>query len=40
MRSRERANTQQTINQTTEIANRMGNRGIQEAQQFNKQLKN
>ena len=38
MRSRERANTQQTINQTTEMANRMGNRGIQEAQQFNKQL--
>ena len=38
MRSRERANTQQTINQTTEMANTMGNRGIQEAQQFNKQL--
>ena len=38
MRSRERANTQQSINQTMEMANTMGNRGIQEAQQFNKQL--
>ena len=38
MRSRERANTQQSINQTMEMANTMGNRGIREAQQLNKQL--
>ena len=38
MKSRERAVTQQSINQTMEMANTMGNRGIQEAQQFNKQL--
>ena len=34
MRSRERANTQQSINQTMEMANTMGNRGIQEAKEF------
>ena len=38
MRSRERAVTQQSISQTTEMANRMGNRGIREAEDFNKQL--
>ena len=38
MRSRERAVTQQSINQTMEMANTMGNRGIREAQEFNKQL--
>ena len=38
LKSRERAVTQQSINQTMEMANTMGNRGIREAQQFNKQL--
>ena len=38
MRSRERAVTQQSISQTTEMANLMGQRGIQEAQDFSKSL--
>ncbi len=38
MRSRERAVTQQSINQTTEMANLMGQRGIQEAEDFSKSL--
>ena len=38
MRSRERAVTQQSINQTMEMANTMGNRGIREAAQFQDSL--
>ena len=38
MRSRERAVTQQSISQTTEMANRMGQRGIQEAEDFSRSL--
>ena len=38
MRSRERAVTQQSINQTMEMANTMGNRGIQEAEDFSRSL--
>ena len=38
MRSRERAVTQQSINQTMEMANTMGNRGIREAEQFQNSL--
>ena len=37
-RSRERFNVQQANAQRTAMANTMGNRGIQEAQQFSKQL--
>jgi len=38
LRSAERSNAQTAMSQRTEMANTMGNRGIQEAQQFNKQL--
>ena len=38
MRSRERAVTQQSINQTMEMANIMGQRGIDEARDFSKSL--
>ena len=38
LKSRERAATQQSISQTTEMANTMGNRGIREAGQFQDSL--
>ena len=38
MRSRERANVQQSTSQRTEMANRMGQRGIKEAADMNRSL--